>query len=144
MRHALREESYVSCLADRARLLTGSVCRKLILMNTFHMIPQFVNLAQWFGSISVRQSPIPEAERALNWVALFGDHFFFGRLWLKVLFRYRRQPASSLILLSILQFGPDFDAGTLLCELFIEGQFLHRPAYQLDDLISFQKLVAHR
>jgi hypothetical protein len=49
--------------------------------------------------------------------------------------------ASSLALLSILQFDPDFDAGTLPCELFIEGQSLHRRAYQLDDLISFGDLV---
>jgi hypothetical protein len=85
MRHALREESYVSCLAYWARLLTGFERCKLTLMNIFHMIPQFVDLAQWFDSISVRQCPVPEAERALKWVALFGYHlrkdFFWLDLW---------------------------------------------------------------
>ena len=141
MRHTLREESYVSRNADGARLLTGFVCRKLIRMNAFYMIPQFVGLAQCLGTCSVQQTLIPEAKRTLEWVALFGDHFFFGRLQLKVLFRYRRQPASSLVLLSILQFDPDFNAGILPCKLFIEAQFLHRSVYQLNDLISFRNLM---
>jgi hypothetical protein len=45
MRHALREEGYISRGADGARLLASFVCRQLIRMNAFYMIPQFVGLA---------------------------------------------------------------------------------------------------
>lgn len=41
-----------------------------------------------------------------------------------------------------LQFNPDFDACTLACELLIQGQsLLHRPAYQLNNLLPFGNLA---
>jgi hypothetical protein len=77
MRHARRGEGCSPSFTDGTGLLTARIRCKFITVDILHMIPQFVNSAQRFGSFLIGLKHVTDAEEALDRLIFFGNRLYF-------------------------------------------------------------------
>ena len=76
MRHARRGEGCSPSFADGTGLLTARIRCKFIKVDTLHMISQFVDRAQRFGSFLIGLGHITDAEGALSRLTFLGNRLY--------------------------------------------------------------------